>query len=369
MTKLKRIRVEGFKSIKKMDLELGNINVIIGANGSGKSNFLSIFRLFNFLTDSELQNYIGIEGGANSLLHYGAQVNSKMRIETKFEVENGSLNYCLTLSHAAPDTLIFTEEQIEFIKSINRLRKPKVISLGIGHKETQIVEKNSKIDYYPRVLLDLLKGCHIFNFHNTSQYAQIRQLCNINDNKQLKINGGNLAAFLYWIKETQREYYNRILSTIRLVAPHFKEFELLPYKLDPNKILLEWHETGSDYQFGPHQLPDGLLRFIALTTLLLQPNDSSPNVIVIDEPELGLHPYAINILGSLIHQASFTRQIIIATQSINLLEQFEPEDVIVVNRIKGASEFSRLNTEELKEWIKEYTLGELWEKNVLGGRP
>jgi len=171
------------------------------------------------------------------------------------------------------------------------------------------------------------------------------------------------------LKQTKPPYYRRIVDTIREVAPHFGDFELEPDKLSPTEILLNWREAGSEYLFGPHQLPDGLLRFMALAALLLQPEDELPSVLAIDEPELGLHPYAMNVLGSLIRKASTHSQVILATQSVNLVDQFQPEEIVAVERTGNVSTFRRLRSEELAEWLDEYSLSDLWEKNVIGGRP
>lgn len=132
-------------------------------------------------------------------------------------------------------------------------------------------------------------------------------------------------------------------------------------------ISLEWEEKDSDMYLDATNLSDGTLRFIALATLLLQPN--LPHTIIIDEPELGLHPAAINKLGALIKRASAKNQLIIATQSIELINNFSIDDLIIVERNNNQSTFSRLNEEDFSNWREEYSVGELWEKNVIGGRP
>ena len=115
------------------------------------------------------------------------------------------------------------------------------------------------------------------------------------------------------------------------------------------------------------RLSDGTLRFICLTTALLQPDP--PSAIIIDEPELGLHPYAIEILAELIEATARKTQLIVSTQSPALLDYFEPKDIIIVNRKKGASVFERLNKEDLSTWLKDYSLGDLWRKNIIAGGP
>lgn len=369
MNTLSRIEVEGFKSLKNIDLSLRSLNVLIGANGAGKSNFVSLFEMLNFLTTEGLQLFVGLNGGANSLLYYSARVTPQMRIKLHFETDSGTSGYYMRLMDAAPDTLIYAEEAIYYTKKGYSF-PPLEIQLGAGHKETRLnesKERGSKIT--EQIMRLIISKCKVFQFHDTSKTSLIRRKGNIQDNKYLKSNAGNIAAYLYMLKLSKREYYERIVSTIRLVAPHFGNFEMEPDSIDSNSIMLNWYEAGSDYLFGPHQLSDGLLRFMALTTLLLMPEDSLPSVIIIDEPELGLHPYAINVLGSILKKASKHCQVVLATQSVNLLDQFAPEDIIVVQRNKGESAFERLGEKALDEWLKEYTIGELWEKNVIGGRP
>ena len=154
---------------------------------------------------------------------------------------------------------------------------------------------------------------------------------------------------------------------VRLVAPFFDDFSLRPLPENKDLIKLEWMERNSDYPFLASHLSDGTLRFICLATVLLQPDP--PDLILIDEPELGLHPYALNILADLIKSASTKSQIVISTQSVSLVNQFEVEDILVVDRYNGETTIRRLVEEELVDWLNDYSLGELWEMNIFGGKP
>lgn len=370
MNRLERIQVKGFKSMRDVDLELGQINVLIGGNGAGKSNFVSLFRMLNFMMTGSLQEYIGRSGAANSLLHYGAGNTPHLETTLHFETRvDGRNTYHIRLTWAATDTLIFADEGVTFYRPGHGHPEPQRVDFGVGHRETRLREAAEGGDQTAAVVKLILTQCRVFHFHDTSERAHIRAKAYINDNRCLMSDGGNLGAFLFMLRETKPEHYHRIVRTLRGVAPHFGDFELAPDKLNPNYILLNWREAGADYLFGPHQLPDGLLRFMALATLLLQPEDALPNIIVIDEPELGLHPYAINVLGGLIRKAAANCQLILATQSANLVDQFRPEEIITVERHDGASVFQRLRPLELHEWLEEYSISELWEKNVIGGRP
>lgn len=365
---LRRIALNGFKSIKSMDLDLGAMNILIGANGAGKSNLISFFKLLNEMMGGRLQQYIAISGRAQSLLHFGPKVTPQIEAQLEFEVGNGIDTYLMRLFYAAGDTLIFAEESLKFLRK--GYQKSKKVEWGAGHQETNIQKQAEKGDKEAKVLRHLLNHCRVYHFHDTSSSARIQQYSYVDDNRWLMPDAGNLAAFLLRLREENGgSAYKRIVSTIRLIAPFFHDFELEPTGPGKREVILNWRHKESDQLFGPHQFSDGTLRVICLITLLLQPEDQLPGLIIVDEPELGLHPYALNIIAGLFGKASHHTQVLISTQSSVFLDNFEPEDVIVVNRVGRESEFKRLGAKELDTWLEEYSLGEIWEKNVIGGGP
>jgi predicted ATPase len=214
----------------------------------------------------------------------------------------------------------------------------------------------------------VIEGTRVYHFHDTGEKARVKQPHAINDTLRLKVDGANLAAYLSMLKTEHTDSYRQIVDTVRLVAPFFDDFV---FRTDPvSKIQLEWTERGDpDTPFTAHALSDGTLRFICLSTLLLQPWDLMPATILIDEPELGLHPYAVNLLADLLKRASEQKQLIVSTQSVELLNRMEPGDVIAVDRKDNASTFHRLDATQLQDWLDDYSLGDLWKQNVLGGRP
>ena len=367
MASLREISVRGYKSIKDQTIALGPMNVLIGANGAGKSNFVSFFKLLNEMMGRRLQEFIGASGGAQSILHYGPKRTPFLEAVLRFDTDDAKDTFCMRLSHAAVDTLIFTEERLEFLKP--GYPNPKVEHLGAGHKETEVLRAAEEEQQIARVFRAMLNRCRVFQFHDTSATAPIRQPCYIEHHRWLMPDGGNLAAVLHRLCNAHPNAYRRIVGTIRQIAPFFDDFCLEPSEIDGKRITLNWREVGSDRLFGPHQLSDGTLRAMALVTLLRQPIRDLPDVIVIDEPELGLHPFAKNILASAMKKASHDCQVILATQSAGLLDAFDPEDIIVVERGDAGSVFQRLNAENLEHWLEEYSVRELWEKNVLGGGP
>lgn len=357
MSKLDRIVIKGFKSIKEMDLKLTNLNILIGSNGAGKSNFISFFRLLNNMIENNLNTYVLKAGGANSLFHFGTKYTEEIYADLYFYPNR----YAVKFGAADGDTLFFLKESAMFEKSDKSWYRAFVTE---AQKQTQLNVDKQTVTKYVR---SSLQNWTVYHFHDTSSNAGVKNTCFINDNQKLRYNAANLAAYLYLLKEKYNENYQSIIKTIQLVAPYFEDFILRPNALNENSILLQWKEVGSDQYLDANSFSDGTLRFICLATVLLQP--SLPETIIIDEPELGLHPYALNILGSLIRKASVESQIIISTQSVPLINEFTVEDIITVDREDNASVFKRCNEEELKNWLEDYTLGELWEKNLLGGRP
>jgi predicted ATPase len=359
---LDHIHIEGFKSIRQMDLDLKHLNVLIGANGSGKTNFIGIFKLLNQIIESNLQTYVGQSGGANTFLYFGQKITTQIIIELNF----GRNGYDITLAPSQDDTLIFESEICSFHNP--SYQNPYQVSLGSGYRETMLHEEaRQRPGKVASFVINNLKSWKIYHFHDTSDSAGIKKLNNLEDNRIFRSDASNLAAFLYLLRETQYNHYTRIRDTIRLVAPFFDDFVLQPSELNPNKIRLEWQEVGSDSYFNAFSLSDGTLRFMCLATLLLQPR--LPSTILIDEPELGLHPYAITLLSDLIQSAATQTQVIVSTQSVPFVNQFKPEDIIVVDRIDRQSVFKRPNQEEIDSWLDEYGMGDLWAKNIIGGRP
>lgn len=354
-----KIKINGFKSIKECELNLGMINVLIGSNGAGKTNFISLFKMLQSMIDEELQTYVSKHGGPNSLLYFGSKMTEHMIVEFYF----GDNGYSFMLSPTNDNRMMFDGEWFYWDGCGDKL-------VSKGHFESKWrTGTGYRIDKFVKPILEKQRW-RVYHFHDTSDTALVKQFHGINDNIEFATDARNLAAFLYRLKTNELESYNRIVKTVRLVAPYFDDFILRPSPLKPDNIQLEWKNVDSDIPFTASQLSDGTLRFICLATLLLQPSYLTPDTILIDEPELGLHPYAISVLGSIIRSIGSEKQIIVSTQSVELLNEFDVQDVIVVDRDENHSIFRRLHEEELNAWLEgDYSLGDLWKKNLLGGRP
>jgi len=329
-----------------------DINVLIGGNGSGKSNFLSVLEML-YVSTMNWDDYFKLKGGAKTFLHYGPKITQEINFRYIFNYSK----YYFTLVDTLPDDL--THKTFEYVK-IDTNGKEELIFNKDTYKRQKAYEGWGEVYVFA--------GGRVFHFDDTSETSGIRRYSNINDSAVLHHDGSNLASILYKISLNRKDEYFQIVETVRLAAPFFGDFLLEPEGERKDNIIIKWKEGNSENIFQAHQLPDGLLRFIALTTVLLF-ESKFRRLIVIDEPELGLHPFAISLLAGMIRQASHHSQIIIATQSETVVNQFEAKDIIVVNRRDGVSEYERLDENALKGWLKRYSLGELWGKNVIGGRP
>ncbi len=366
---LERIVLQGYKSVREAEIVLAPINVLIGENGAGKSNFVSLFQFMNRVMNQGMQKYVAQAGGADQLLHYGRKATERLYIELWFRKEHNLANgYACSLIPTTEDLLVFDEEVLYF-HDRQEYRYPMARKEYGIRRESILPERERAGDGFAFYVLKSLRSWQLYHFHDTSESARVKQTGDIHDNLFLRPDASNLAAYLYLLRETEPEYYANIVETIRLAAPFFGDFILRPSPFNPEKIRLEWQERGSDMLFGPHALSDGTLRFICLTTLFLQPPSRLPATIILDEPELGLHPYAIHLLANMVRSVSLHTQVILATQSVTLVNQFSPEDILVVERREGESAFRRLAEEEMASWLEDYGLGDLWEKNLLGGRP
>jgi predicted ATPase len=375
--RLTRLNIRGFRSIRDVEIELGDLTVLIGANGAGKTNLIQFFLMLSYMMSSQLQLFIGRKGGGSSILHYGPRATRAVDVALEFRSAMGRGDYECSLSFAAPDTLLFTDEKVQFQRS--GYQNPFVKEFGVGHLESQLVgaasgPSDTALRRVARVFQRRLTNLRVYHFHDTSDEARIRTRQDLHRDRYLMTEGGNLASFLYMLQEQRPDHFRRILSTIRLVVPYFERFVLDPGPLvEARQIFLRWSDRSGE-EFGVHQLSDGSLRAIALITALLQPDEFLPSLVVIDEPELGLHPTAIGLISDLMRAASLKTQVVVATQSPRLLTELLPEHVVVVERHedsahRGYSTFQRLSADALGDWLKDYDLGALYEMNVTGGGP
>ncbi len=348
------IKLKGYKSIKNLELELKPINILIGANGSGKSNFISFFEFLNNLYDRNLKEYIALRGGQEKYLFQGSKSTSN--IHAKISFNEGINSYSFTLS-TGEDELIFTEENLWYHDD--------AWSMTSYRPEARVkTNRAGRAEYINKYLNSYRK----YHFHDTGKNSPFTQMSHLtNDSFFLYEDGRNLASFLYSIQEEDKVVYNRIIKTIQSIAPFFLDFYFRPN--NEEFLRLQWKSKYGSTVYGVSDLSDGTIRFIALATLFLQPY--LPSSIIIDEPELGLHPCAISKLAGMVKSvAQKETQVILATQSADLINHFDADDIITVDQVNGESQFCRLENKNLQNWLNDYNLGDLWQRNIIqGGQP
>jgi len=375
MAFLEKLEISGFRSVRKAELEIRPVNVMIGANGAGKSNLVSFFEMLNASVWGEtgLQNYIIRLGGASRLLHYGPKRTRDIFSHLHFRANDGLIEYAINLTDGGEDSLIFMFEIVNVLKD-GTIQPDSIRSTG--HRQSFLSKfrlRNSVIRQQPieAAQLDVqhfLKNCRIYHFNDTTPESPLRRRSGMDETTYLRADGGNLPAYLFYLQENFADSYRRIVQTLQQLLPWFEGFYLEPEK---DSLVLRCHAAGhTEYPLTVGQISDGSLRLMALVTLLRQPAERRPQLIILDEPELGLHPAAEATIARLIQGvAAENGQVLVATQSATFLSNFEPEDVVVVENEGGESKFTRHTSAELADWLKRYSLGEVWQKNLIGGRP
>lgn len=378
---LQRIRVTGLWSLADVTLPLQAMNVVLGANGAGKSSLLNVFRLLRAMVGRGMATFVAEMGGAASVLHYGPKHTRHATIELAFDGADSAHGYTATLTYVASDRLVFADERVWVHRSGAHLREEHVIGPG-AHPESALsdaIAAGGAVSLVAKsVKWHLDRYCH-HHFHDTSMTAALRQTCSVGDAAFLAPDGANLAAFLLAMREAEPAAYLRIRDAVRRVFPRFDDFVLEPQGAGGRSVLLRWREAGRAYEFGPHHLSDGTLRFIAYATLLLQPgapgSEAHPNfplLVVVDEPELGLHPTALALVGEMLQV--FPAQRIVATQSVDMVGHLVSDAdaldrLVLVDRDGGGSQLRRADPVRLKPWLEEYAPGQLWTHGLLGALP
>lgn len=363
MRRLEKLTIKNFKSIREQSLALGPLNLFIGGNGAGKSNLVQVFGLLKEIINRKLGDFSRVRG-ADSLLYFGRKESALIQIHLEFGEGATSNSYSVSLQPRLNDDALFVSAETAYYHEKARYSRPWSKDIAPQEGESGLKAVNHMVR--DQVMRDL-ESYRIYHFEDTSSTAAVKHPGAVDDNQFLREDASNLGAFLHYLQAQHPNVLRNIEDTVRQIAPFFERFQLEPSRINPDRIRLEWREKGSDAYFNAHALSDGTLRFICLATLLMQPD--LPSVVLLDEPELGLHPAAILLLASLLRKAAQRTQVLVATQSVGLVGQFTPEEVWAVEREDRQSVFKHLAKADLDQWLEGYSLGELWEMNRLGARP
>ena len=368
---IESVRIKGFRSLADVEIkDMRPLTALIGSNGSGKSNIIQFFEMLTWILARHLENFVQIQGGADDQLFDGRTKTQQIQAELNLRTFQERSGYKFTLTWGHPDRFLFTEEAFRFSHKDQSLADWH--HLGRAFTESTIVavaihqDLTSVNTAAVRFIVEHLIDCSVYQFHDTSDRSRFKENWDARDNAYLRSDGGNLAAILLRLQREDVNRYELICRHIGRILPDFDRFELNDAY---GKVALRWKAKRSDKTFGAHLTSDGSLRFFALITLLNLPTKMLPNVILLDEPELGLHPKAIDLIGGMIKSLAVEKQIIVATQSPLLVNSFSLEELVVLDLEDGRTQIRRLDPDEYSLWLDDYTTGDLWRKNILGGRP
>ena len=351
---IEEISIKNYKSIKGLiKFPLHNINILIGANGSGKSNFLSFFEFVK--KENDYKSYFDFDNDrADDILFLGRR-NSEF----------------LSGAVALSDQSFTGKGGKKFIAEDNRsLTCDAYVNMDLVsnfENEENYFEYAEGIDLAWEQVSDNTTQYH---FHDTSKWSPILVDCMLNNNDMLLPNGKNIMPFVYRIYRENKQSYSMIVNAIRSCVDDFHDFYIRKNINSDDMVRLEWqHKRDLGEPKHGKLLSDGSLRIICLIVLLLQPIEWVPKLVIIDEPELGMNPKALSLIAELIKQISPQKQFIIATQSPELINLFNHEDIIVCDKNEdSSSSFTRLDAEKLQSWLDDYTVADLWQMNIIGGQ-
>ena len=373
-TKIDSISIKGFRSLADIEISgLPDVTVMIGANGSGKSNIIRFFDMLSWMLKSRrLAEFVARHGGADDQLFGGSKKTPSMEATVSLRTGDVECKFSFSLAHAHPDRIIITKESLKWSKGGEPIGEWTEVSKGKSEASLLLddLQRQQTDQLFYASLLPIaksLKDLRVYHFHDTSEGSSIKKSWDIDDNHHLRSHGGNLAAVLHRLEHEDVRRFDLICRHIGRILPPFDRFEI---EESYGKVSLRWKAKSTDKTFGAHLTSDGSLRTFALVTLLNLPPVVLPSVILLDEPELGLHPAAIGLVAQMIKQLSHDKQIIVATQSPLLIDEFGLEEIVVLDLDDGRTRIRKLSTDDYKMWLdQDYTPSQLWQKNVLGGRP
>ena len=364
LERIESVHIKGFRSLADVTLDgLGSPTMLLGQNGAGKSNLMCFFGMLRAMSRLQAGHFVLQEGGANDQLFAGSKQTSRIDATVSVRTKFGSGEFSFTLKHIGGDRLAIANEQINF--DAHGLDAERYAPYNITESGFFLVARSAGV---PRTkeAAEVIGDCWRYQFHDTSRDAPIKKRWNVEHNQRLLEHGGNLAPVLLRLRAHHPTNYELTRRHIRRVLPEFNDFQI-----DENygKTILRWRGRSTDRTMGAHLTSDGSLRCFCLLTLLNLPDEMLPRIILLDEPELGLHPFATSLVSHMVKSLSQRRQVIVATQSPHFVDAFGLGDIVVLEMRDGRTETKRVNEEDFIQWLDDHSSGELWWRNLLGGYP
>ena len=382
-TRVDRVRIRGYRSLLDVDLPLHGLNVLIGPNGAGKTSLIEVFLLLADAMNERLASALSDLGGIAQVLTRDVGDSVLLELEAPSKAFPHPLRYELEIAPLGVGYEIkrerLSQEQTRgperpFVFVDNVPGRPRFFWEGalvaptweFDEKETALAQMSRTLRTYPETeeLRRGLASVAHFATLDVSKRAVVRLPQELRPVSAPGANGQDLYAFLYTLRADHPDRYERLQDILRVAFPGFRqaEFPLVA----SGQATMAWYDVFSKPLYPP-QLSEGTLRFIWLAALLLSPNP--PGITLIDEPEVSLHPELLRLLAGLLQEASMRTQLIVATHADRLIRWLKPDEVLIADKSEGASTLTRADTLDLKQWLEEYTLDELWLMGEIGGRP
>jgi predicted ATPase len=386
--KFTHLHVDGYRCLVDVDLELRSLMVLIGPNASGKTSMLEVLTLLRDGAQGKLAEALSRRGGLTEILSKGDSDRDSLRIEIEADLESKvgikPIHYRLTISQMGTAGYSITRERLEW--HLDAAGEPvPFIHAGPGHVLYADPDKSGELSRptwlykaselalaqvpkmyrEPEAFRDALAQTRFYSYLDVGHRAVIRLPQALTPTTQPGPNGENLYSTLYNLRATDSDSYQRIEDALRAAFPGFDRLEF-PV-VGAGQVTLAWYQEGLNDPFYPTQLSEGTLRFLWLATLMLAPD--LPSITLIDEPEVSLHPELLKLLSGLMREAALHTQLVVATHSPDLIRWLEPDEVVVLDKEGERATLTWADTLDLEEWLRRYTLADLWLMGEMGGRP
>lgn len=387
--RLSTLCVQNYRSLVDIRLALRDLMVVIGPNGVGKTALLEVLQLLQRGSQQELNGFLESQGGFQAVLNHQKGLGESPRLEVKLEVDvqseqsSAPMNYSFELVGKQVGYVIDlerlewqydprAENPFRYIDAhYDRLYYADPAGTGMVRPDWDYTRLElalaqvPKMYRQPEALRSMLASTRHYSFLDVSPRAVVRLPQSLTPATRPGPNGENLYSALHNLRASHYDTYERIAALLQQGFPDFGRIEF-PV-VGAGQVTLAWYDRGDKDPFYPNQLSEGTLRFLWLITTLLAP--PSPAVVLLDEPEVSLHPELLKLLAALLQDASQSGQIVVATHSPDLIRWLQPEEVLIAEKEEGRTRLTWADELDLGEWLAEYTLRDLWLMGNLGGRP
>lgn len=378
MTRFQEISIKGFRRLANVQLELRPVSVLIGANGIGKTSMLDVFSLLASSARGSLNAALSELGGLSALITYDHAEELALGISMEIEKDTQTQRYSLRIKPRGPsygieqETLHQVHGPIAYDSidshggDIRYHENGQIIRPTWDHNplETSLAQV-PKVFLWPEDFRRRLASSTLYHTLDVEARAPVRLPQPMRPAPLPGKNGEDLVSCLYYLRETDRDRFEAVEDALHTAFQGFERLEFPP--VAAGTLAMSWRDKNFSKPLYTNQLSEGMLRFLWLVTLLQSPGLTA--LTLIDEPEVSLHPELLNLLADLFREASRRTQLVIATHSDRLVRFLKPEEVVVLDSTDdGMARLTWADQLDLKEWLGEYSLDEVWRRGRMGGR-